>query len=35
MDNTSRKKPQSIIFGIDILILNSKKKIQNSNMNSR
>jgi len=32
MDNTSRKnlKTQSIILGIEILILDSKSKIQNS-----
>jgi hypothetical protein len=34
MENTSRKslKTQSITFGIDILILDSKKTIQNSNI---
>jgi hypothetical protein len=34
MDNTSRKnlKTQSIIFGTEILILNSKKTILNSNI---
>jgi len=34
MDNTSRKslKTESIIFGIEILILDSQKKILNSNI---
>jgi len=34
MENTSRKslKTQSINFGIDILIFDSKKTIQNSNI---
>jgi hypothetical protein len=34
MENTTRKnlQTQSIIFGIEILVLDSKKTIQNSNI---